>query len=104
MLHKVLMVAAGVGFFVLAASAQTGNPGGAINDNLGEMDYGICRGVELKCFLDWPRDPTAQYRLLVYTKTAGYRHANLGPPLLEGLNPSLSPKNVVHQEMLKIAS
>jgi len=104
MLPKFLIAAAGIGFFVLAASAQTGNPGGAINDRLGETDYGVCRGVDPKCFHDWPRDPAAQHRVLVFTKTAGYRHANLGPPLLEGLNPSLTPQNVVHREMLKIAA
>ena len=28
-----------------AAHAQTGNPGGAVNDHLGAMDYGVCRGT-----------------------------------------------------------
>ena len=90
--------------FTVAAPAQTGNPGGAINDRLGEMDYGVCRGVDPKCFHDWPRNPSAQMRVLVYSRTAGYRHANLGPPLPEGLNPPLDAKNTVHREMLKIAA
>jgi type 1 glutamine amidotransferase len=41
---------------------------------------------------------------LLYTRTGVSRHANLGPLLPDGLNPVLDPKNVVHQEMLKIAT
>ena len=104
MLRKLLVASAIAGFFAFAASAQTGNPGGPINDNLGEMDYGVCRGVDPKCFHDWPRNSTTQYRVLVFSKTAGYRHANLGPPLPDGLNPPLDSQNIVHREMLKIAA
>jgi type 1 glutamine amidotransferase len=104
MLQKFWMAVASVWFFVLAASAQTGNLGGAINDNLREMNYGVCRGIDPKCFHDWPRNPTTQIRVLVFTKTGGYRHANLGPPLPEGLNPPLGPQNIVHREMLKLAA
>ena len=86
------------------AVAQTGNPGGAINDNLGAMDYGVCRGVDPKCFHDWPRAKTTQYRILIYSRTAGPRHANLGKPLAPGLNPPLSDDNVVQRELLRIAS
>ena len=68
------------------------------------MDYGVCRGVDPKCFHDWPRNPAAQIRVLVYSKTAGYRHANLGPALPEGMNPSLDSQNIVHREMQKIAA
>jgi len=111
MLHRLspslsafLTFAAAAVCFIFPAAAQTGNPGGPINDRLGDMDYGVCRGVDPKCFHDWPRKPAEQIRLLVFTKTAGYRHANLGPSLAEGINPPLDPKNVVHHEMLKIAS
>ena len=101
---KFVVTLAGICLFGFAAFAQTGNPGGPINDNLGEMNYGVCRGVDPKCFHDWPRNPTTQIRVLVFTKTGGYRHANLGPPLPEGLNPSLAPQNIVHREMLKLAA
>jgi hypothetical protein len=86
-----------------AASAQVGNPGGAINDRLGEPDYGVCRGTDPVCFHDWPRAPVKQYRVLLYTHTAGPRHANLGTPLAPGLNPALGPDNAVQHEMLRIA-
>lgn len=86
-----------------AAGAQTGNPGGAINDNLGEMDYGVCRGIDPKCYHDWPRPKTTEYRVLLYTRTGVSRHANLGPLLSPGLNPPLAEGNVVQREMRKLA-
>jgi hypothetical protein len=101
---KVLWAGAAILLFTLAASAQTGNPGGPVNDRLGEMDYGVCRGIDPKCFHDWPRKPAEQFRILVYSRTAAYRHANLGPPLPTGINPPLGAGNVVQQEMLKIAA
>ena len=77
------------------ASAQTGNPGGAINDNLGLMDYGVCRGTDPKCFHDWPRAArSGPLKVLLYTRTAGPRHANLGAALGPGLNPPLADDNV----------
>jgi hypothetical protein len=86
-----------------AAGAQTGNPGGAINDNLGAPDYGVCRGIDPKCFHDWKRTPTTKYRVLLYTRTAGPRHAELGTPLPAGLNPPLAQDNAAQREMVRIA-
>jgi type 1 glutamine amidotransferase len=97
-----MSVAAGaavVALFGGLALAQTGNPGGAINDRLGEMDYGVCRGTDPKCFHDWPRAKTSEYRVLLFTRTAGPRHADLGTPLPPGLDPPLAPDNVVQREM-----
>jgi type 1 glutamine amidotransferase len=88
----------------IAASAQTGMPGGAINDNLGQMDYGVCRGTDPKCFHDWPRAPRGKLKVLLYTHTAGPRHANLGPPLGPGLNPPLVEDNAVQRGMVKLAA
>ena len=85
-----------------AAPAQTGNPGGAINDNLGDFDYGVCRGIDAKCFHDWPRAKTSEYHVLLFTRTAGPRHADLGTPLAAGLNPTLAADNVVQREMVKL--
>jgi type 1 glutamine amidotransferase len=86
------------------APAQTHMPGGAINENLGDMDYGVCRGVDPNCFHDWPRAKTEDYRVLLFTRTAGPRHADLGAPLPGGLNPPLGPDNVVQREMLRLAA
>jgi len=87
-----------------AATAQTGNPGGVINDRLGDPDYGVCRGVDPRCFHDWARTPTRRYRVLVYTRTAGPRHAALGKPLGSGLNPPLDESNGIHREMQRLAA
>jgi type 1 glutamine amidotransferase len=86
----------------LQVQAQSPIPGGAINQNLGDMDYGVCRGVDPKCFHDWPRAKTTEYRVLLYTHTAGPRHEDLGTPLAPGLNPPLAADNVVQREMLRL--
>lgn len=86
-----------------SAAAQTGNPGGPINDNLGQPDYGVCRGIDARCFHAWPRAATSQYRILLFTRTAGPRHANLGPALGPGLNPPLADGNLVQKGMLALA-
>jgi type 1 glutamine amidotransferase len=86
------------------AMAQSNVPGGPLNQNLGEMDYGVCRGTDPKCFHDWPRAKTTEYRVLLFTRTAGPRHANLGPALPPGLNPPLAAGNVVQNGMLKLAA
>jgi type 1 glutamine amidotransferase len=89
---------------VITADAQTGNPGGAINDRLGNYDYGVCRGVDPKCYHDWTQGKASEYRVLLYTRTAGPRHANLGTALPAGMNPPLAADNVVQREMLKLAA
>jgi type 1 glutamine amidotransferase len=65
---------------------------------LGEPDYGVCRGVTPQCYHDWGNlDLTQGIRVLVYSRTAGPRHANLGPALAPGMNPPLSDANVAQQ-------
>jgi type 1 glutamine amidotransferase len=86
------------------AAAQTGNPGGAINDRLGEVDYGVCRGTDVRCFHDWPRARIGKYRIMVYSKTGASRHANLGKVLKPGLNPSLERDNVAQRNMVRLAA
>ena len=86
-----------------AAFAQTGNPGGAINDHLGDMDYGVCRGTDPACYHDWPRAPTTQYRILVYSRTGAARHASLGAPLADGLNPPLGADNIAQRGLVRLA-
>jgi uncharacterized protein len=98
---------AGMGVLALllplnSSMAQTDVPGGAINQNLGDMDYGVCRGTDTKCFHDWPRAKTTEYHVLLYTHTAGPRHEDLGKPLGDGLNPPLDDSNVVQHQMLTL--
>lgn len=102
LLVRLLTMLLGAMLAAHAAYAQTGMPGGAINDNLGDPDYGVCRGTDPKCFHGWPAPKTTQYRVLLFTRTAGPRHADLGPPLAAGLNPPLLPANVVQREMKRL--
>jgi hypothetical protein len=97
-----LLIALAAAAGVAPVQAQTRMPGGPINENLGDMDYGVCRGTDPKCFHDWPRAKTTAYRVLLYTRTAGPRHADLGTPLAAGLNPPLAEDNVVQREMKRL--
>ena len=90
--------------FVANAFAQTNNPGGPLNQNLGDPDYGVCRGTDAACYHNWGALPKTDFRVLMYTRTAGPRHANLGTPLPEGMNPPLAPNNVVQKRMQELAS
>lgn len=73
------------------------------NRNLGNMDYGVCRGINPDCYHNWPRNHEDTYRVLLYTKTSGPRHAALGKALPTGLNPALDESNAVQREMQRIA-
>ncbi|PZU09544.1 ThuA domain-containing protein [Sphingomonas sp.] len=86
------------------AKSQVRMPGGPMNQNLGYMDYGVCRGTDPACYHDWPRAPTTKYRILIYSRTGASRHANLGKVLPPGLNPPLGEDNVAQREMLRIAA
>jgi type 1 glutamine amidotransferase len=92
----------------LLYSVLTGQPTAAHNGNtgaqqLGDPDYGVCRGVDPRCYHDWGNfDPTKGYRVLLYTRTAGPRHADLGPALAPGLNPPLTTANVVQNAIVKL--
>jgi hypothetical protein len=100
-----LLIGLGLAMLLPAASIAARSeeaPGGVFNQNLGDMDYGVCRGTDAKCFHDWPRAKTTQYRVLLFTRTAGPRHADLGKALDAGLNPALDDSNVVQREMQKL--
>jgi type 1 glutamine amidotransferase len=76
----------------------------------GDTDLGsfpepqVCHGTDPACYHDWGNfDPAKDgYRLLVYTDTAGPRHADLGPALGPGLDPTLTAANVVQNSLIKL--
>jgi len=75
--------------------------GGA--QELGDPDYGVCRGTDPRCYHDWGNfDPANGYKILLYTRTAGPRHADLGPALPAGMNPPLTAANVVQNAIIKL--
>jgi type 1 glutamine amidotransferase len=96
-----VVAAALVGMFTgLPTAAHNGNTGAQA---LGDPDYGVCRGTDPRCYHDWGNfDPAKGYRVLLFTRTAGPRHADLGPALAPGLNPPLTPANVVQNAMVKL--
>ena len=71
-----------------------GQPATASQIYLDEIkDYGVCRGVDPSCYHEWGNgwdEDDAEKRILIWSRTAGPRHAHLGAPLAAGLNPPLN--------------
>jgi type 1 glutamine amidotransferase len=91
---------------VARTPASANGPDGARHggaQELGDPDYGVCRGTDPRCYHDWGNfDPANGYRILLYTRTAGPRHADLGPALPAGMNPPLTAANVVQNAIIKL--
>ena len=101
-----LHAALGAALIVLATSVPSSadRPRDSGAQNLGTPDYGVCRGTDPDCYHDWGNfDPaTDGYRVLVYSRTAGPRHAHLGPALPPGLNPPLAPENAAQSALVRL--
>src|SRR2546429_10027588 len=95
-----------LGGLLVPGGVSAGNPddrGHTGAENLGNPDYGVCRGTDPRCYHDWHNfDPANGYKVLLYTHTAGPRHADLGPALPAGLDPPLAPANVVQNAIVAI--
>ena len=61
--------------------------------------FNVCRGTDPRCYHDWAHEERQGNRVLIYTRTAGPRHANLGTRLPAGLNPPLGANNVVQNAL-----
>jgi hypothetical protein len=59
----------------------------------------VCRGTNPRCYHDWAKAKREGNCVLIYMRTAGPRHSNLGPPRAAGLNPTLDPGNVVQSSL-----
>lgn len=97
-LHAVLVA------LVVCLPALAHGAGRSSNDSFGNPDYGVCRGTNPSCYHDWGVLPKDQKRVLLWTRTAGPRHQNLGPALPKGMNPPLEPGNVVQAGMVRLAA
>ena len=64
--------------------------------------YNVCRGTDPKCYNDWGAFATTPDRVLIYSRTAGPRHANLGTPMGTGLNPVMNPDNVMQAGLVRM--
>jgi type 1 glutamine amidotransferase len=62
--------------------------------------YNVCRGVDPACYHDWVGAANRQDRVLIFTRTAGPRHANIGTALAAGLNPPLNANNLVQATLI----
>jgi len=99
----VLVVAVlSTGFAASATSGAAAKPDAGAQQ-LGDPDYGVCRGTDPRCYHDWGNfDPAQGYKVLLFTRTAGPRHADLGPALGAGLDPALTAANVVQNAVIKL--
>jgi type 1 glutamine amidotransferase len=75
-----------------------GNAPPGAKDNF-DPTYNVCRGTDARCYHPWIQD--RENKVLLYTRTAGPRHANIQPALGPGLDPPLSPTQNVAQRAIK---
>lgn len=61
--------------------------------------YNVVRGRVPASYHPWVAD--RQDKVLLYTRTAGPRHAHLGPALGPGMNPALTADNVLQNAIVK---
>src|SRR5689334_17908329 len=100
------MVAGGLAAAVaLGVPAEAGPRPSTAAQNLGDPDYGVCRGTDPRCYHDWGNvDLSRGVKVLLYTRTAGPRHANLGPPLAPGLDPPLTDANAAQRGIIALGA
>jgi hypothetical protein len=89
------------------ASAQgaTQNAPGVLKNKSHDVYYNVCRGTDPQCLAQnngWAEpNPATKSRVLIYSRTAGPRHANLGTSLAGlGLNPPLNANNVMQATLI----
>ncbi|RYH16183.1 MAG: ThuA domain-containing protein, partial [Alcaligenaceae bacterium] len=57
--------------------------------------YNVCRGTDPKCYNEWGAFASTPNRVLIYSRTAGPRHGNLGTAMGPGLNPVMNADNIM---------
>jgi uncharacterized protein len=62
--------------------------------------YNVCRGAQPLCYNPWILSSSRQNKILMYSRTAGPRHAHLGPALAAGLNPPLTAANISQNALI----
>lgn len=82
------------------------SPNASAKDTDEISDYGVCRGLDPDCYNDWGNAFATDgvQRILIYTRTAGFRHGHLGSPLGPGLNPPLQADNVAQKGLIAWAN
>ncbi|THU04039.1 ThuA domain-containing protein [Lampropedia puyangensis] len=64
--------------------------------------YNVCRGVDARCYNNWGAFDSVADTVLVYSRTAGPRHANLGSPMGPGLNPEMNADNRMQAGLVRM--
>ena len=64
------------------------------------FNYGVCHGTDPGCYHNW--GVTRQKKVLLFTRTAGPRHASLGTALPAGLNPALGANNNTQKDIIRL--
>ena len=64
--------------------------------------YNVCRGTDQVCYNDWGVQGRKANRVLIWSRTAGPRHAALGTALAPGLNPPLGANNVMQANLVRL--
>ena len=80
------------------AEPTNGNTIPGVKDNF-DPTYNVCRGTDPRCYHPWVDD--RQNKVLLYTRTAGPRHANLGTALAAGKNPPLNANNTLQAAIIQ---
>ncbi len=73
-----------------------------VNPKHHDTYYNVCRGVSTECFNDWGAFANTPNRVLIYSRTAGPRHANLGTVMPAGLNPTMAENNVMQAGLVRM--
>lgn len=94
-----LTLAAAAVLSCFGAQAQTAKK---VNSKNIDPYYNVCRGTSPECYNDWKAFENTPNRVLIYSRTAGPRHANLGPALPAGLNPPLADANVMQRSLVSM--
>jgi len=68
-------------------------------------NYGVCHGTDQSCYHNWGVARSTQFpngKVLLFTRTAGPRHASLGTALALGLNPPLGANNNTQKDIIRL--
>ena len=99
-----LVVAAALGLgatSVLAQSFPNVPPTvDATTQSVERFNYGVCHGTDPGCYHNW--GVTRQKKVLLFTRTAGPRHASLGSALAAGTNPPLGANNRTQADIIRL--
>ena len=85
----------------VAQSAKNFAPG-QLQQSSFDPTYNVCRGTNPICYNDWGVQENRENRVLIYSRTAGPRHAKLGTRLDPGLNPPLNDNNTAQRRMVEL--